>query len=130
MISFVNWGFKTLIFFKEGYSVIFGFIFLLLTVNQNSQLIYYDRFIIWGLPSALIVFGAANTKPISNRLFFYLGNGCYSIYLVKVLTIPAFYKTITYLDINLNNDLISFMCLIASVIFGCFFHSLVEKKLR
>ena len=110
--------------------LVFGFIFLLLTVNQNSQLIYYDRFIIWGLPSALIVFGAVNTKPISNRLLFYLGNASYSIYLVQVLTIPAFYKTISYLDINLNNDLISFMCLIASVIFGCFFHSLVEKKLR
>ena len=75
-----------------------GIISLSLSIDQSSHIINYDRFIIWGLPSALIVFGAVNTKPFYNKIFFYLGNASYSIYLVQVLTIPGFfYKAINLL---------------------------------
>ena len=110
--------------------LIIGVISLSLSIDQSSQIVSYDRFIIWGLPSALIVFGAVNTKPLNNKIFFYLGNASYSIYLVQVLTIPAFYKAIDLLKINLNNDVLSIICLLSSVIFGCFFHTFVEKKLK
>ena len=110
--------------------LLIGVVSLSLSIDQSSQIVSYDRFIIWGLPSALIVFGAVNTKPLNNKIFLYLGNASYSIYLVQVLTIPAFYKAIDLLKINLNNDVLSIICLLSSVIFGCFFHTFVEKKLK
>ena len=54
--------------------LLIGVVSLSLSIDQSSQIVSYDRFIIWGLPSALIVFGAVNTKPLNNKIFFYLGN--------------------------------------------------------
>lgn len=108
---------------------IIGFLILALTLLQDNEL-SHDRFIIWGLPSALIVIGSVYAKSIKNNFLFYLGNASYSIYLVQILAVPGFYKMITFLEIELQNDLLSLFCLILSVSFGCLFHSFVEKKLK
>ena len=88
----------------------------------------YDRFIIWGLPAALIVFGSVYAKTINNPLLYYLGNASYSIYLVQILTVPGFYKFISHFKIEFQNDILSLICLFLSVSFGCFFHTFIEKK--
>jgi exopolysaccharide production protein ExoZ len=58
------------------------------------------------------------------------GNASYSIYLVQILTVPGFYKFITYLNIETNDNMLSLLCLVFSVAFGCFTHSFIEKKLK
>ena len=106
-----------------------GFIILTLSLNQKIELMY-DRFLIWGLPAALIVFGSVYAKSINIRLLHYLGNASYSIYLVQILTVPGFYKFISHFKIEFQNDILSLICLFLSVSFGCFFHTFIEKKLR
>ena len=110
--------------------LVLGIFILLMSINPNSKLINYDRFIIWGLPATLIVIGAVYSKQIKNRSLLYLGDASYSIYLLQILTIPGFYKIITYLNLEINNTFLSFICLLSSVTFGCLFYSYVEKKLK
>ena len=110
--------------------LITGILTLLMSINPNSKILNFDRFIIWGLPSAFIVFGAIYFKQIKNKFLLYLGDASYSIYLVQILTIPGFYKLITYLDVKISNNFLSIICLISSVAFGCIFHTYIEKKIR
>ena len=107
-----------------------GILGLLMSINPSSKLHTYDRFIIWGLPSTLIVIGAIYTKQIKNKFLLYLGDASYSIYLVQILTIPGYYKFISFLNLENNYTLLSIVCLILSITFGCIFHSYVEKKLK
>ena len=110
--------------------LILGIFALLMSVNSNSKLIDYDRFIIWGLPAMLIVIGAIYSKQVKNKFFLYLGDASYSIYLLQMLTIPGFYKIASYLNVEINNTFLSIICLVLSVSFGCIFHSYVEKKIK
>ena len=110
--------------------LIVGILALIMSINTNGKIINYDRFIIWGLPATLIVIGAIYSKQIQIKLFLYLGDASYSIYLLQMLTIPGFYKVITFLNIEINNTFLSIICLILSVSFGCLFYSCVEKKLK
>ena len=118
--------------------LIIGIILLLLSINLDFDPQKYllvagfklDRFFIWGIPSAFIVLGAVYYRQISNSFLVYLGNASYSIYLVQVLTVPFFYKFITYFNIEMNSNLLTILCLFLSVSFGCFFYSLIEKNLK
>ena len=118
--------------------LIIGIILLLLSINSGFDPQKYllvagfklDRFFIWGIPSAFIVLGAVYYRQISNSFLVYLGNASYSIYLVQVLTVPFFYKFITYFNIEMNSNLLTILCLFLSVSFGCFFYSLIEKNLK
>ena len=110
--------------------LLLGIFALLMSINSNSKLVDYDRFIIWGLPATLIVIGAIYCKQVENKFFLYLGDASYSIYLLQILTIPGFYKMITYLNLEINNTFLTIICLILSISFGCIFYSYVEKKVK
>ena len=110
--------------------LVLGILILLMSISPNSKLIDYDRFIIWGLPATLIVIGAVYCKQIKNKTLLYLGDASYSIYLLQILTIPGFYKIIIFLNLDINNTFLSFICLILSIMFGCLFYSYVEKKIK
>ena len=73
-------------------SLIIGFIFLFLSLLPAVQSLKIDRLLIWGLPSFLIVLGAVYSPQIKNDILVYLGDASYSIYLVQMMTIPAFFK--------------------------------------
>lgn len=45
--------------------------------------------ILWGLPSALIIYGAANSTQTQGRVALELGSASYAVYLVQWFTIPA-----------------------------------------
>lgn len=81
------------------------------------------------MPSFFIVFGLLYCPQIKNRLFTYLGDASYSIYLVQMLTIPAFYKISSKLLSGWNGDVLALFCLISSVGFGCIIYSLIEKPI-
>jgi peptidoglycan/LPS O-acetylase OafA/YrhL len=54
--------------------------------------IYTQRVIMYGLPSFLIIYGLLGIKQIHMGVLTKLGDASYSIYLIQVFTIPAFYK--------------------------------------
>ena len=109
---------------------IFGVILLLLSLNSYFYTIDIDRFFKWGIPSVFIIAGAVCCRQLDNSLLFYLGNASYSIYLINVITIPFFYKFITFFDIKMNYELLTILCLIFTIIVGCFFYSFIEKHLK
>lgn len=46
----------------------------------------------WGVPAAFLVLGAALLPQVRPGLMTFLGDASYSIYLIQVFTLPAFYK--------------------------------------
>ncbi len=50
------------------------------------------RYIEWGIPASIIVLGVCFMRHIQNKYVLHLGNASYSIYLIQVFTVPAFYK--------------------------------------
>jgi hypothetical protein len=107
-------------------SFIIGTIILLISIFYKIDV---DRFFVYGIPSFFIVFGLINMKQIKNKLLIYLGNASYSIYLIQVFTIPAFYKFSSKFLPSLQTDLVAVLSLIFTTIVGCVLYSLVEKKL-
>jgi len=107
---------------------IIGFIFLLSSINQ-MHLLHFNRVIIWGLPSFLIIFGLVYADQYSSPLLKYLGDASYSIYLIHFLVISFYYKVITYISIPLNHDFLSLLCLFVAITSGAFMYSFIEKPL-
>lgn len=88
-----------------------------------------DRLFLYGIPSFILVFGLAQIKQSKNRLFIYLGDASYSIYLVQVFTIPIFYKTTSLLLPSVNGDVLSILALISSGWFGCLVYRYLERPM-
>jgi exopolysaccharide production protein ExoZ len=110
-------------------SLVIGFMLLLLSLLPAVQALKIDRLLIWGLPSFLIVLGAVYSPQIKSEILVYLGDASYSIYLVQMMTIPAFFKLASKLFIGWNGDLLAIACLLTSVIFGVIFYNYIEKPL-
>jgi exopolysaccharide production protein ExoZ len=109
------------------YVFIFGFFALLLSLLPSVVSWELNRVLLWGVPSLFVVYGLVSCAQISSRFFTYLGDASYSIYLIQMLTIPAFYKFASKILGGWNGDLLALMCLILSVLFGCLVYSLAEK---
>jgi len=86
--------------------------------------------IIWGLPSALLVLGLANAPQWKFRLGKHLGDASYSIYLIQVFTIPAFYKAAERIVPDMSTLGLAMGCLIGTAIVGSLFHLAVEKPMQ
>jgi len=71
-------------------SFLLGSMFMFLTGFVDADAI--DRVIIWGIPSAFVVFGAAGMKQSGSNAMTVLGDGSYSIYLAQAFLIPVFSK--------------------------------------
>ena len=110
-------------------SLLAGFFLLLLSINIEIRNIIESRVIIWGVPSALIVYGAISTAQVKSELGKLLGDASYSIYLIQFFSIPLFYKLLIYFDIRLNSDFLSLLCLFTTVIGGTLLYFVVEKPL-
>lgn len=94
------------------------------------------RVITWGLPSALLIFGLVKLEIIQKlrvpKIFIYLGNASYSIYLTHLISLLIFSKFVEKIGllfnlVNLNMFYIT-SCILA-VLVGCFFHAFIEKPL-
>ncbi|NOD65596.1 MULTISPECIES: acyltransferase [unclassified Ruegeria] len=145
--SFMAWDFISLEFlfgmgiaylFNTGYRVsnttgiaIFaiGFALLCLSLVDSEAVTQVNRAVIWGIPSALIVFGLISVGQTSNAFAIYLGDASYSIYLIQILSIPAFYKASSIVLGSANGDVIALLCLVASVFAGCLMYSFIEKPI-
>tara|TARA_Y100001934_G_scaffold249770_1_gene311512 strand:- start:62 stop:691 length:630 start_codon:yes stop_codon:yes gene_type:complete len=104
--------------------LIIGLILLSASIFVNLNI---DRFFTWGIPCALIVCACLYIKQTSNKLLIYLGNASYSIYLLQVFTIPAFYKIASIAKLPITNDILAFTCIVGTVVAGSIFYALIEK---
>lgn len=110
-------------------SLAFGFLLLLASISDGFSYGLESRVILWGIPSAFIVYGAVTTAQIKSRLGKLLGDASYSIYLIQVLSIPVFYQIVSYVDVDLNHDALALICLLATAIGGTVMYLIVEKPL-
>ena len=91
--------------------------------------IYTQRIIMYGLPSFLIIYGLLGIKQIHSGILTKLGDASYSIYLIQVFTIPAFYKIIKVIKLfdGVSHDFLAIICLISTAIGGYVLYELVEE---
>ncbi len=107
-----------------------GILLFLLTLLFFDK-VKISRFLLYGVPSALIVFGCVYSKQIGTGWITKMGDASYSIYLLQVFTIPVFYKILVKLNL-INGDLNDFyalICLILSALAGLIFYYLVEIRI-
>ena len=108
-------------------SLILGGIFFLLSILMKDSGV--SRVVIYGLPSALIVFGCVNMAQMKDNIFTKIGDASYSIYLVQVFTIPAFYKFVQISNLSfLHNDFLALVCVTATILIGMFLYEIYEKR--
>ena len=105
-----------------------GFLLLLLSINRSDDIIAF-RVAVWGIPSAMIIFGLVYAKQYDNNFLRYLGDASYSIYLIHAFIISAFYKVITISSISINYDLLAIIGLFMSVSCGALMYSYIEKPM-
>lgn len=111
-------------------SFVLGSLLLLLTLSPGLADLDLDRALMWGIPSFFIVCGVVACPQLKGWLLPYLGDASYSIYLVQILTIPAFYKLSSRVLPDWNGDILALACLIFSVAVGCAVYSLLEKPIN
>lgn len=129
------WGvFIGLIYKNYSMSEISSFIMLLLGIIMFISTIFlsysFDRYIIWGIPAALIVLGATGVHQLSWRIGIFLGDASYSIYLIHFLVIPAFFKAVKLLNLGtFSGDIMVTLCFVSSTLCGLVFYWIVERSL-
>ena len=89
----------------------------------------WDRFFLWGIPSAMIVYGLLSVKQTNSRLLVFLGAASYSTYLVQVFTIPVFYKIVAPQLTAVDGDILALLCLLSTAVVGCFTYLFLEKPI-
>jgi len=112
----------------------FSFAMLLIGVVVFFSTIFLNyplpRFVIWGVPAALIILGAAGIFQLSWRLGIFLGDASYSIYLIHLFFIPAFYKFVNALDIGFfTNDILVVLSFVGATLIGVIFYWVIERPL-
>jgi len=100
-------------------------------LNLVMDLSGISRVLIFGIPAFLIVLGQANLKQSKNQALVALGNSSYSTYLVQILTIPAFFKTVHLLKIGDGfGELLAWVCILFTILCGHFLFGRLENYLN
>ena len=99
---------------------------LLLSIGMDGE---SQRFVLWGIPSFLLVMAVLYLPQNKNPIGLYLGAASYSIYLVQVFSIPLFYKlSSTYLAF-IQPDLLAVGCLLFTLAMASLLYQFVEQPL-
>lgn len=104
-----------------------GLAALFLSIGYRFRDMEVERVWIWGIPAFLIILGAIHARQMKSAILAWLGDASYSIYLVQVFTIPAFYKVAERVLKGVNGDVVAVACLVASVAGGCVLYAMVER---
>ena len=135
LVEFIAGLFIALLYKHYGYqrygifSLVLGIILLSLSLFDSVKLVTDNRVILWGLPSIFIVYGVISVPQMKSKIGKLLGDASYSIYLIQVLSIPIYYKFLSVLNIQMNNDVLVIACLFATAIGGVAMYLLVEKPI-
>jgi hypothetical protein len=90
----------------------------------------WDRALMYGLPSLLLVAGCAALRQLPRGLWTRVGDASYSIYLVQVFTVSAFYKAAKAAGLPAGlADLLALACLALTVVAGWLLYLAVERPL-
>ncbi|OGT37954.1 MAG: hypothetical protein A3F11_02990 [Gammaproteobacteria bacterium RIFCSPHIGHO2_12_FULL_37_14] len=89
------------------------------------------RYVFFGIPSALIVYGAINFKSKYWKLLNYLGDASYSIYLFHYSLIGFVFKLILFAKLTnyFNNFIAVTLIMILAISVCCFIYSYIEKPI-
>ena len=135
LIEFIAGLFVALLFKKYGFkrlgktSLAVGSLLLFVSINSDVRALVESRVILWGIPSALIVYGAVATTQLNSSIGKLLGDASYSIYLIQMLSIPVFYKALSIAGFNVNSDVMAIICLVVTAIGGTIMYLTVEKPI-
>lgn len=104
--------------------------FCLLSTLFIFNKVSIDHFVLYGIPSALMVVGGVYANQIKASSLTKIGDALYSIYLLQAFAIPFFYKLLAKFDMphGVFNDLFALLCLFFSTILGLIFYLLVESR--
>jgi exopolysaccharide production protein ExoZ len=86
----------------------------------------FERVLVYGLPSALIVYGTMQIT-VKKSVWTYLGDTSYSLYLTHTLLVSAL--LVFWTAFPIAPDLILVLTVLASVLFGWRIHQAVEKPI-
>lgn len=129
IISLIYWKYKILR--THGlFLLMIGSALLSASIFIDFETLGYDRFFVWGVPAFFIVLGAVYSKQVKNPAILFLGDASYSIYLMQMFTIPAFYKISSSYLTDLDGDVLALLCLMLSIATGCFVYFFLEKKIN
>jgi peptidoglycan/LPS O-acetylase OafA/YrhL len=105
--------------------------FSTLLLIRMDCVIFTQRVVMYGLSSVLIIYGLLGETQIKQGILTKLGDASYSIYLIQIFTISAFYKAIntTPLFDSFSTDILAFLCIFLTVISGLTIHASIEKPL-
>jgi peptidoglycan/LPS O-acetylase OafA/YrhL len=88
-----------------------------------------NRLVWWGLPALLIVFGAVSVRQYSGVFLRVLGDASYSIYLIQVIAISAFYKVAAANYGAMNREILAVAACFFAALLGCAFYFAVEAPI-
>lgn len=120
---------------KQQFSNLQGKILSLLGISlliSNSLNLWseFDRVLIYGIPSFVLVLGLATLKQIDNKIMSKLGDSSYSVYLSQFFIIPLIFKFDSTLQkLFINSTVIVILVSVVTVIFGHSVYLLLEKPL-
>ena len=122
---------NNLVLSKE--SLIIGSLFFIggLFIKIDTDSLFYNRVILYGFPSVLVIYGLLGVRQVQKGLLTVLGDASYSIYLVQVFSIPAFYKLIVFFNFQsfVAINFLSIICFILTLVSGILLYFFVEKNL-
>lgn len=122
---------------KSGSTFIFvGLVSLIgFAVNEHLGIFGVHRVIGYGLPAAILIYGLVVTEMKKNvkipKLFLFLGDASYSIYLTHYPMLSLGNKVLMSLNIYqlLGYFLATTILLLMTLVGGCIFHVVIEKRI-
>lgn len=94
-------------------------------IESNS----FNRVLIWGIPSFLLVLGLSSLKQTNNAVILKLGNSSYSAYLIQIFTIPVLFKVVSRLDFHFfSGDALVIVIALLTILSGLLMYEVAEKR--
>ena len=107
---------------------IVGFVFTVMIDDLNGRGVL--RLFFYGVPSFFILHGCVWIKQAKINLLTYIGDSSYSIYLIQVFTIPAFFKMMRLCSVSLfYSDIFVVFSVIITSCAGMLLYFYYEKKI-
>jgi exopolysaccharide production protein ExoZ len=127
-------GLTLFLFF--GFAQAYNFISEINIVNFLGVDLALDRTIFLGIPCLFLVMGSASIDIQDGvnipKVFIYLGNASYSIYLAHSPLLSGLFQVALQLNLNaliVNSDMLGWLIAFTAIILSCIFYNLVEKPL-
>lgn len=106
-----------------------GIAAMLLTLLPDWRWPNLERAVAWGIPATVLLIGAVFAPQWQQPLLLRLGEASYSLYLIQILTIPAFYKGMSFWQRQFDPLLLASGCLLITMFAGYLCHAWIERPM-